>query len=555
MLGDYLVSVSKSFVVDTVSRKATRNRLDLLFVVNDALHTDKYHRDSTGQTLFGTGLSSHLFELVELAASRAVEKDSEAEQKLRAMINYWALNQLLNEDACKSLRERADEVFLLAQGGAPVRKRNYLLPEYHGDRTAPWYELPASYMLDQMIKQPNRPLDPYRIKVTRFDKKPVSTHVRKLLDNYFENIDLKHTPTGDNPTSETNKYNLWLDPMGQLVKQDKETGETATGVNGYGWSMKFCQDMQQDGVPENIRKLREDTERMENVPERQRDVRRSSRSPRHRRRSSSASSPGRDRGRRSRSGSFVSRSSQDSRSRSRSRQDRRHGSPRNEERRRSDRDRRFDDRDNESRRPPPRPMDRGQPQSGGQWNGQLAPNRNNQGSPGTNQFPQNVPQSFASYSQPPQPPFNAPPFPPPPSMPNQFPGHFPMQSFPPPPPPMPFQAPGYPVGVPPPPPPNFSGPFPPPPPNMAAMPNNTYNFSKQFGSGYGNSFQHGSNPGFTRQNQGVFQGQGYNQNQNQMQGHNQGGFQGERGGYGGSRQGGGDYKNRGGSGRGQRGGR
>ncbi|KAJ4352912.1 hypothetical protein N0V95_003822 [Ascochyta clinopodiicola] len=262
VLGDYLVSISRSTVVDKASsapKKATRNRLDILLVANDALHTDKYHRSSIAKhDSLGLELVPHLLELVEMAASCATEKGSQVERTLRAIINCWAVNQLVNEDAFKSLRERADETFLLAQGGTPVRKRNYLLPEYHGDQTAPWYELPAAYMLDQMIAQPNRPLDPYRIKVARFNKKPVSTHVRKLLDNYFENIDLKHTPTGDNPTGETKQYNLWLDPMGQLVKRDKETGDAVTVSNGYGWSMKFCQEMQKDGMPESIRRLRED---------------------------------------------------------------------------------------------------------------------------------------------------------------------------------------------------------------------------------------------------------------------------------------------------------
>ena len=559
MLGDYLVSISKSLAVDTASlsaKKAMRNRLDLLLVVNDTLHFDKYHRNSAAEhSLFGIGLISHLLELVELAASCVVENGSQTENKLRAIINYWAVNGLVNEDGFKSLRDRADEALLLAQGGTPFRKRKYLLPEYHGDRTAPWYELPASYMLDQMVKQPNRPLDQYRIKVARFDKKPVSAYVRRLLDDYFENIDLKHIPTGDNPTGETKKYNLWLDPMGQLVKRDKETGETTTVFNGYGWSMKFCQDMQRDGVPESIKTLREDAELMETAPERQRDQRRYS--PRRRRRSSSVSSRGRDKDRRSRSSSYASGSSYDSRSRSRSlHHDRHRRSPRHEERGRSERDRRFDERDNDSRRPPLKPMDRGQSQAGGQWKGQLTPSHNTQSDPGDNLLNVNASQNYmTNFPQASQPPFNAPPFPPQLTMPNQFSGQFSMQPFPPPPPPppMPFQIPGgLPGGVPPPPPPNFSGPFPPPPPTMTAMQNNPYNFSNQYGNAYGNKTQHGSNPGFNQpQNQGGgFQGQGYNQS------HNQGGLQDARGGYGGSHQGGGSYNFRGNyGGRGQRGGK
>lgn len=549
-----MVSVSKSLVVDTApanGNKAVRNRLDLLLVVSDALHTDKYHCNSRSRHgVLGNELTSQLAELVELAASCALEEGSQVEKKLRALINFWATNQLVGQDVLKIIRDRADESLLQAQGGTIVRKRNYLLPDYHGDRTAPWHELPASYMLEQMIKQPNRPLDPHRIKVARFEKKPVSNHVRKLLDNYFENLDLKHTPTGDNPSGETEKYTLWLDPIGQLVKHDKETGETTTAANGYGWTMKFCQDMQKEGVPESIKTLREDVERMEAVPDRQHDQRRYSHSPRRRRRSSSVSSRGRDRDRRSRSDSYASRSSYGSHSRSRSRNlDRRRRSPRDEDRGRNDRARKFDDRENKAGRPPPRPIDGTQLQSGSQWDGQQGLNGTKQSGSGNINLAPTAPQIFApNFTQASQPPFAAPPFPSQPPMPNQYPSAFPMQPFPPPPPPIQFQASGgFPGGVPPPPPPNFSGPFPPPPPNIAAMPNNPYSFNNQWGN-----FPPEANPGYNpqqnpafhqQQNQGGFQNQGYHQGQMQ----NQGGFQGGRGGYAGNNQGG-VFNNRGGYG-------
>ncbi|EAT81610.2 hypothetical protein SNOG_11111 [Parastagonospora nodorum SN15] len=272
-LGDYLISVSRSIMVDQPTsaavpavKTAARGRFVPLLIINDVLHTDKYHQRNTGKTgIFGRESMSFIPELIELAAAYSPEKDSQAEKKLRALLNYWAINQLLSADDLKSLQEQAEEALLIAQGVTPVRRRNYLLPEYHGDRNAPWHELPASYMLEQMIKHPNRPIDPRRIKVAKFDKKPVSAHVRKLLDNYFENIDLKYVPTGDNPNGETKKHKLWLDPMGQLVKQNKETGEIDTVYNGYGWSMKLCQDMQEDGVPQTIKVAREEAQREEDM--------------------------------------------------------------------------------------------------------------------------------------------------------------------------------------------------------------------------------------------------------------------------------------------------
>jgi hypothetical protein len=473
---------------------------------------------------------SYVPELIELAAAYIPDRDSQAEKKLRALLNYWAVNLLLQADDFKSLQDQADEALLIAQGGTPVRKRNYLLPEYHGDRNAPWYDLPASYMLEQMIKNPDRPIDPHRIKIAKLDKKPVSAHVRKLLDDYFENMDLKYMPTGDNPTGETKKYKLWLDPMGHLVKQNKETGETNTVCNGYGWSMKLCQDMQKDGVPESIKTAREEVQREEEMeglrpaPQQRKSDRRYSPSPRGRRSPSSDSDYRHDRGRHSRSRSrHSSRSSYDSRQHSRSQnrtlsRSRHRASPRPERRNSPDRGGKYDGRPRDQERPPPRPYDGNSSGSGQQWHGPDAPSRN-QVMPNNSQYPPPPPPLAQSFPQaPPPPPFGVPQFPPP-SMPHQYPGQLPMQPFPPP----PFQPGSFPGGIPPPPPPNFSGPYPPPPPNVAAMPNNPYNFGA---NQYGNN-GHGNNAGY---GQSVGPGQ------------HQGNYQGGRGGF----RGGGGYNNRGG---------
>jgi hypothetical protein len=478
-----------------VAKKAVRNRIDLLLIVNDVLHTDKFHRRNTmKQGIFGDVCGSFVAELIEQAAMCITEKDSQPEKKLKAIVNYWAVNQLVSAECLKTCRDRADEALFVSQGGTPVRKRTYLLPEYHGDRTAPWYDLPASYMLEPMIKHPNRPIDPSQIKIQKLDKKPVSPHVRNLLDNFFEKIDLKYRPTGDNPTGETAKYKLSLDPMGQLVKQDKETGETATVTNGYGWSMKFCQDMQKHGVPENIKIAREDIERMEDdaqfAPTRSmaHDARRSRRSPS----SDSDFKRGRRQYSRSRSrrGSESSYDSHRSPPPSRSggmMQDRRKSSPKPTHRGSDDRGRMYDSRGFDQSRQGPRSQDRDGPQRESQWSGPSGQNKSNHGSPSNAQYqvPPMPHQNYGqSYSQSPQPSFNAPPFPP---QPGQFQGRFPMPMPPfgvPPPPPPQFQGAG--AFVPPPPPPNYNGPWPPPPPNMNVPPSGPHHSNQYSNNNRGN---------------------------------------------------------------------
>lgn len=520
----------------SIKAAAARTRFILLLIISDVLHTDKFHQRNTGkQGIFGKESMTYVPELVELAASYISEKKSQAENKLRAVLNYWAVNELLSAENLKTLRDRADEALLVAQGGTVIRRRNYLLPEYHGDLKAPWFDLPASYMLEQMIKHPDRPIDPHRIKIAKLDKKPVSLPVRKLLDNYFENIDLKYLPTGDNPTGETKKLKLWLDPMGQLVKQEKETGETATVYNGYGWSTELCQDMQKDGLPETIKKAREESRRVEELEKVRASVESRRRSPLPGRRHSSSSESfiRRERGY-SRHSSRSSVDSRDSRPASR---DKPHGRRRRsrtpkagprDDRYMEDRD--YDARRREQGRPPPIPYGTHEASPGAHWNGSNAPAYNIPSGPASNRYPH---LQQTAFSQPQQPPYSAPSYMPQAPVPMHYPGQFPMQPFPPPPPPPPFQPVAFPGGIPPPPPPpNFSGPFPPPPPMMTAMANNPYNFGgNQFGNAYSNSYGQGNNQGYG-QNQGNFQG-----GRGGFRGNFQGGANNARGGYGNQQRG------------------
>ncbi|KAI2488093.1 hypothetical protein Ptr902_02226 [Pyrenophora tritici-repentis] len=487
ILGDYLVAVAKSIVVDEgaskIAKGAIRKRMDLVQIVSDALHTDKFHRRGAMKGLLSQESWGFTLELIEHVATCIKEGGTSFERKLKALINCWTVNSLMSTEGLQACREKAKETLFLAQGGTVAPKRKYLLPEYHGDKTAPWYELPASYMLEPMIRHPRSPIDPAQIKIQKFDKKPASPHVRNLLDNYFENIDLQYKPTGDNPTGETTKHRLSLDPIGQLVKQDKNTGEKVIVANGYGWSPKFCQDMQAHGFPESIKIAREDNERMGDtdaivpvpVPRRDgrddrwrqqtpSDSRRYSRSPSRRSSVSSYDSPSRPR---------------------------RSRSPRDRTRNRG--------------MASPRPNQRAPDQRGhGQGNESRGPGNNQYPAP-----PRAAP-SGQQYTQPPAP------------QPGQFQGQFgiPTPPFGVPPPP-PVQSQGRGGFMPPPPSMSHNVAWPPPPPNMNAPPN-----GPQHGNQYGNNFGQGNNAGYGN-NTGYGNRGGYGNNG--AYGQNRGGSPGGRG--------------------------
>lgn len=254
-----MTAVSRSIAVDrpAKSAQAARQRLGLILVVNDVLHAGNFHqKQNATKTGVAKTLMPHISDLCELAAQAVVRNSSSQSSKIKSVLNSWAHNKIIDINDFNHLRDRVKEGFAVAQGVAPTRKRTYALPEWFGDRNAPWHEQPASYMLEHLIKHPTRPIQPKSIDATRLSHRQPSERTRQLLEDYFENIDLDYIPTGDNPTGETKKYKLWLDSMGQLVKQNKETGETKTVCNGYGWSVDLCQDMQDNDVPDTIRLAR-----------------------------------------------------------------------------------------------------------------------------------------------------------------------------------------------------------------------------------------------------------------------------------------------------------
>ncbi|KAJ4293669.1 hypothetical protein N0V90_008953 [Kalmusia sp. IMI 367209] len=511
VLGEYLVAVSKSIVVERPlkSAKAARNRLDILLIVSDVLHAIQFHReDSAAQGNVVASLRPYIEDLVELAALAGPGKNSLVEKKLKAMVNFWVTSGCIAVDDFNSISERAVEGLAVAQGATPQRKRTYALPEWFGDRSVPWYELSASYMVEPLLKNPDRPIPANAIIATRFDQKQPSERVRKLLENYFENIDLQYVPTADNPSGETKKHRLWLDPMGQLVKQNKETGETTTVCNGYGWSLNFCKEMQENGIPDKVTELREDhNEKARIIRESRwnstsRDPSRGLRSPPRRRYSYSSDSRSRSRTR-SRSSSSGKYNRVD-RSRSRDNdsdryEDRRPRSSRNDGRIYSERPNRFDDR---------RESDRGLLPSEhitrerlddrqSRWNDDQSSypdaSRNNFVGPPQQPTAFFSPGAFPSQvSQPPTIPRVIAPLPPP----GQYPG-FPMPGFPPPPPP-----PGhFHASIPrhPPPPPNFQGPYQGAPLNTGGLQNNAYSFEN-------NAPAYANNVGYGGQPQGNFRG-------------------------------------------------
>jgi hypothetical protein len=534
------VVLSKSNIVDSNKNpgKAIRNRLDVLLVVSDVLHAAKFHAQT--HSGIAAGLGTYIEGLVELVASCLRDKGTSFEKKLKALIMFWRTNELLPAKNVDSIIVATRKALSLAQSDAPptTEKTKPALPEWFGDRSASWDNLPASYLLRSMITNPARPINPRTIRIKNFGKQEPSERICGLLEEYFNNVGLAYRPSGDLVVDEPAQDTLWLDPVGNLVRQAKTTNEVTSISNAYGWTIKTCKSIKEHGVPENIHKARNEYQSgrafvdeldIEGIDRRDRRgyAGDRSRSPKRRRYSSVS-----DHDRHSRHRSYDSRSSsrssyndRDDRPSSRddrpSSRDKRRERPRTSkfddkeyDKRGRDRDREFD-----QRRPPPNSYSRGLAQPNAQapsrWSGNSSSNQDNYSDPSMSNIYNAPPLPNGGFNQvqgpPPPPPFDPAFFnlPQPPPL-----GQFPMPSISPSYP----GAPGGPVaGVSvPPPPPNFSQPFYNNLPQMGGYFNNGYN---SFGNGSGQNFG-GNNQGYGGFNRGGFQSGGYN-GRGRFQGSNQ----------------------------------
>ena len=85
ILGDYLVAVAKSIVVDDgasgIAKEVIRKRMNLLEVVSDALHTDKFHRRGQMKGFLGEESWDFILELIEHVATCIKERGTSVELK------------------------------------------------------------------------------------------------------------------------------------------------------------------------------------------------------------------------------------------------------------------------------------------------------------------------------------------------------------------------------------------------------------------------------------------------------------------------------------------
>ncbi|KAF2280007.1 uncharacterized protein EI97DRAFT_429764 [Westerdykella ornata] len=233
LLGDFLIALSRSIDVDVTpqEQKRIRNRFNVLSIAFDAIHSAKYHMQSTNVfNDFVYDMQYYIEELVDLVASALRQKGTEYETRLKELVALWN-DKFADEDDAKWLRERLHNTLDVAQGDlSPNKKlRTYHLPLQLRTERAPLWALPASYALDIVATQ-DGPSASSWIPLARFPKRRPSKKAKAVLDELFDKLDALDGPIRtDGPEG-----------------RGKRPGSLGAPVNAYGWSPEACAQMEKD---------------------------------------------------------------------------------------------------------------------------------------------------------------------------------------------------------------------------------------------------------------------------------------------------------------------
>ncbi|KAH7135253.1 hypothetical protein B0J11DRAFT_517983 [Dendryphion nanum] len=272
-MGKLLVALSKAIEVlrneaqkRVIIDAGVRKRLSLLCIVHEVMRPGTPDTPNTAQQSL-ICFKPYMEDLAELVASVAIAKDTWFVRVLHCFLGQWHRQNLYTAGELKYLIRRLGNASKRARDEIPPEP---VLPKFLGDKPARFYDLPASTMLRPLIKRPNRPLSSYDIRSTEFSGKQPSDRILQLLDDFFDEIDLRTKPiqaekdpdTESDATSRVGEnvqyYKAWRNKQCSFSGLDlRFVEQEATGRNALGWSDQFCEQWKENRLANIIHAERE----------------------------------------------------------------------------------------------------------------------------------------------------------------------------------------------------------------------------------------------------------------------------------------------------------
>ncbi|OBT95848.2 hypothetical protein VE01_06118 [Pseudogymnoascus verrucosus] len=259
-LAKFLAALSASFSdaerSTLVSAKretsAKRKRLHILYLISDLIyHTKIRDRDTSVADNF-LPLLANLF-----SSATSFKNSPKHLRKVENLLDIWAEKHYYSANDINKIQqaveaaqrsnsttnEPADSDSRAISNIATKSAKDvpFTMPAMHGDQNLPWYDLPAGNLMQHIIPNSTRPIDPTLVKPMRFVPGQVDEELVASVKAFLEEVETIYDPVACHDENEPPTWDV--DEVGRRIYRD-DLGDVVAGDEGYyGWSTALCEKM------------------------------------------------------------------------------------------------------------------------------------------------------------------------------------------------------------------------------------------------------------------------------------------------------------------------
>lgn len=229
---------------------AKRKRLHILYLINDLIyHTKIRNKDASVADNF-------LPLLTNLFSSAASFKNSPKHlRRLETLLAIWAEKHYYSADDINKFRQAVETTQGSNSNEPPdsgstvvpnvaaksTKDVPFTMPAMHGDQNLPWYDLPAGNLMQHIIPNSTRPIDPTLVKPMRFVPGQADEELVASVKTFLEEVETIYDPIACRDENESPTWDV--DEVGRRIFRD-DLGDVVAGDEGYyGWSTALCEKM------------------------------------------------------------------------------------------------------------------------------------------------------------------------------------------------------------------------------------------------------------------------------------------------------------------------
>ncbi|KAL5350533.1 hypothetical protein ACLOAV_004102 [Pseudogymnoascus australis] len=259
-LAKFLAALSASFsdadrstlVSAKTETSAKRKRLHILYLISDLIYHTKIRDRNTSVADNFLPLLANLF-----SSAASFKNCLKHLRKVERLLDIWAEKHYYSTSDINKIRQAVET----AQRSNPTANEPaeldskaisnvaaktskdvpFTMPAMHGDQNLPWYDLPAGNLMQHIIPNSTRPIDPTLVKPMRFVPGQVDEELVASVKAFLEEVETIYDPVACHDENEAPTWDV--DEVGRRIFRD-DLGDVVAGDEGYyGWSTALCEKM------------------------------------------------------------------------------------------------------------------------------------------------------------------------------------------------------------------------------------------------------------------------------------------------------------------------